>query len=228
MFRRVVVAGAAVVALLACPPTGAAKTVSTPRHYVALGDSYASGPGIPEQRADPIGCQRSTHNYLALLAQALRIRDYTDVSCGGARTDDMTVPQPVRLGPNPAQFDALRPDTDLVTMTIGGNDIDIGDLWVNCARLGPTDPSGDPCKRQATTGGTDLYAQRIAAAAPKVARVLDGIRQRSPRATGELRGPGQYGRWARTGHCAATAASPAQGAGGTPRRRWAHQRVKVS
>jgi hypothetical protein len=89
----------------------------------------------------------------------------------------------VRPGPNPPQFDALRPDTDLVTLTIGGNDINIGGLWLSCAQLGATDPSGDPCKRQATAGGTDLYAQRIAAAAPKVAQVLDGIRQRAPRAT---------------------------------------------
>jgi hypothetical protein len=112
-YRRVVlVAAAAVLGLLGLPTIGAAEVRSAPQHYVALGDSYASGPGIPEQRADPIGCQRSTHNYPALLAQALGIRDYTDVSCGGARTDDMTAPQPVRLGPNPAQFDALRPDTD--------------------------------------------------------------------------------------------------------------------
>lgn len=181
--RVVLVAAAAVLTLFGLPTTGAADTRSAPAHYVALGDSYASGPGIPQQRADPIGCQRSTHNYPALLAQALHIRDYTDVSCGGARTDDMTAPQPVRPGPNPPQFDALRPDTDLVTLTIGGNDIDIGGLWLSCARLGATDPSGDPCKRQATAGGTDLYAQRIAAAAPKVAQALEGIRQRSPRAT---------------------------------------------
>src|ERR1700712_3756910 len=57
---------------------------------------------------------------------------------------------------------ALRPDTDLVTITIGGNDINIGDLWLACAQLGPTDPTGDPCQRQVTAGGTDLYAQRIA------------------------------------------------------------------
>jgi lysophospholipase L1-like esterase len=183
-YRRVVLAAAAAVAaLLGCATTGAAETASASKRYVALGDSYASGPGIPEQRTDPIGCQRSTHNYPALLAQTLGIRDYTDVSCGGARTDDMTAPQPVRLGPNPPQFDALRPDTDLVTLTIGGNDINIGGLWVTCAHLGPTDPSGDPCKRQATAGGTDRYAQQINAAAPKVARVLEGIRQRSQHAT---------------------------------------------
>ncbi|HWR48140.1 MAG TPA: SGNH/GDSL hydrolase family protein [Pseudonocardiaceae bacterium] len=183
MYRRVIPAATAtVLALLGFPTTGAATAVGPPRHYVALGDSYASGPGIPVQRADPVGCERSTRNYPARLAAALRIHDYTDVSCGGARTGNMMAPQPVRLGPHPPQFDALRPDTDLVTLTIGGNDIDIGDLWVTCARLGATAPLGDPCKRHAIAGGTGRYAQRIAAAAPKVARVLEGIRARSPRA----------------------------------------------
>src|SRR5947209_4277965 len=181
--RVVLVAAAAVLGLLGLPTIGAAEVRSAPQHYVALGDSYASGPGIPEQRADPIGCQRSTQNYPALLAQELRIRDYTDMSCGGARTDNMTAPQPVRPVHHPAQFDALRPDTDLVTITIGGNDINIGDLWLACAQLGPTDPTGDPCQRQVTAGGTDLYAQRIALAAPKVGQALEAIRQRSPRAT---------------------------------------------
>jgi lysophospholipase L1-like esterase len=181
--RVVLVAAAAVLGLLGLPTIGAAEVRSAPQHYVALGDSYASGPGIPEQRADPIGCQRSTQNYPALLAQELRIRDYTDMSCGGARTDNMTAPQPVRPVHHPAQFDALRPDTDLVTITIGGNDINIGDLWLACAQLGPTDPTGDPCQRQVTAGATDLYARRIALAAPKVGQVLKAIRQRSPRAT---------------------------------------------
>jgi lysophospholipase L1-like esterase len=144
--------------------------------YVALGDSYASGPGMPEQRADPTGCQRSTTNYPALLAQALQVRTYIDVTCGGARADHITVSQPVAPGPNPPQFDALTPDTDLVTVSIGDNDIDIGGLWLACAPLGASYPRGGPCQRQ-TTG--DDYAQRIAATAPKVARMLDGIHQRS-------------------------------------------------
>lgn len=181
--RRIVHAAAATaLALLGFVSSEVVATGSASKHYVALGDSYASGPGIPVQRADPVGCLRSTNNYPARLAAALHIRDYTDVSCGGAKTDNMTVPQPVRLGPNPPQFDALRPDTDLVTLTIGGNDINIGDLWAICAQLGAADPFGDPCKQQATVGGTDLYVQRITTAAPKVARVLEGIRARSPRA----------------------------------------------
>jgi lysophospholipase L1-like esterase len=183
-YRRVVLATAAtVLALLGFPTTGTAKTVSSPKHYVALGDSYASGPLIPVQRVDPVGCARSTSNYPALLAGALHIRDYTDVSCSGAKTDNMATPQPVGLGTNPPQFDALRPDTDLVTLTISGNDIGFTELFFTCTRLSLTDPFGNPCERLATAGGSDLYARHIAAAAPKVAEVLDGIRERSPKAT---------------------------------------------
>ncbi|MGH3777623.1 MAG: SGNH/GDSL hydrolase family protein [Pseudonocardiaceae bacterium] len=186
--RRVIVTAAAA-ALLGLVPTGAvqpnaaAQTADSSPHYVALGDSYAAGPLIPVQRFEQIGCLRSTRNYPARLADALGIRDFTDVSCSGARTDNMTAPQPVRLGTNSPQFDALTPDTDLVTVTIGGNDIGFTDIFVTCSRISSLDPLGNPCERQATTGGTDLYAQRIAAAAPKVAGVLEGIRQRSPRAT---------------------------------------------
>ncbi|MGH3835559.1 MAG: SGNH/GDSL hydrolase family protein [Pseudonocardiaceae bacterium] len=130
---------------------------------MALGDSYAAGPRIPEQRTDPIGCGHSTRNYPALVAEALGIRDFTDVSCSGARTDNMTAPQqgPLGGGTNPPQFDALASDTDLVTVTISGNDIGFSDIFDTCFRLSATDPAGNPCQRQATAGGIDRYAQRV-------------------------------------------------------------------
>jgi len=192
--RRALIATAATaLALVGVPTSAGARTVSSPRpyvaqhyvaqHYVALGDSYAAGPLIPLQRTDPVGCLRSTNNYPALLAAILQIRDYTDVSCSGATTVNMTTPQAVTLGTNPPQFSALRPDTDLVTLTISGNDIGFGDILATCTRLSARDPLGKPCERQATAGGTDRYAQRIVATAPKVAQVLEGIRARSPRAT---------------------------------------------
>jgi lysophospholipase L1-like esterase len=184
VYRRAVIAAAAtVLALVGFPASGAARTVGSPRHYVALGDSYAAGPLIPVPRIDPIGCERSTSNYPAFLAVTLHIRDYTDASCSGATTVNMTAPQPVRAGANPPQFNALRVDTDLVTVTIGGDDIGFTDILLTCIRFSATDPFGNPCERQATAGGTDRYAQRIAAAAPKIVRVLEGIRQRSPHAT---------------------------------------------
>ncbi len=187
--RRVIVAVAAtVLALLgftteAVQPTAVAQAASAPQRYVALGDSYAAGPLIPVQRIDSLGCRRSTRNYPTLVAQALGISDFTDVSCSGATTENMTAPQQVPLGSNPPQFDALEPDIDLVTVTISGNDIGFTDIFLTCARLSSTNPLGNPCERQATAGGTDIYAQRIAATEPKVASVLEGIQQRSPRAT---------------------------------------------
>jgi lysophospholipase L1-like esterase len=175
---------AIVLAMLGAPASATAETVPLPRHYVALGDSYAAGPLIPLQRPDPIGCERSTNNYPSLLAAAMGIRDFTDVSCSGAKTDNMMAAQSVLLlGTNPPQFNALRRDTDLVTLTIGGNDIGFTELAYICARAATLDPLGNPCQRESTAGGGDINAQRIAAVAPKVAAVLEGIHQRSPHAT---------------------------------------------
>jgi lysophospholipase L1-like esterase len=185
LYRRVMLAAMATLcALLGVPASAGARTVASPRHYVALGDSYAAGPLIPVQRIDPIGCERSTNNYPSRLAAALGIGDFTDVSCSGAKTDNMTAAQSVRLlGTNPPQFNALRRDTDLVTVTIGGNDIGFTEIVYTCGRAAALDPLGNPCEREATAGGNDLYAQRIADAAPKVGRVIEGIHQRSPHAT---------------------------------------------
>ncbi|MGH3900407.1 MAG: SGNH/GDSL hydrolase family protein [Pseudonocardiaceae bacterium] len=195
LYLRAVAAAAAaagtVLTLVGLAATGTAQATTAqntgaPQRYVALGDSYAAGPWIPEQRSDPIGCGRSTRNYPALIAEALGVADHTDVSCSGARTDNMTAAQQAPLsggGTNPPQFEALRPDTDLVTVTIGGNDFDLNAIFNTCFGLSSTDPMGDPCRRQATADGTDRYAQRIPTVASKVAGVLEGIRQRSPEAT---------------------------------------------
>ncbi|PPK61328.1 SGNH/GDSL hydrolase family protein [Actinokineospora auranticolor] len=154
------------------------------RHYVALGDSYASGPGIPTQNGTPLGCGRSDHNYPGKLARWLRVRRFTDVTCGGATTAEMTRPQQVYGGENPPQFDALRPETDLVTLTIGGNDIGFGEILSTCGRLGATDPTGAPCKAHYTASGTDELANRVRAVArTRVAKTLGEIHKRVPRAT---------------------------------------------
>lgn len=169
-------------------------------HYAALGDSFAAGPFILPQDPRPPGCARSTRNYPALLAASLNVAEFTDVTCSMARIDHMTSAQSVPLGSNPPQFDALRPDTDLVTVTISGNDIGFTNIIVTCGRLSVTDPQGEPCRQAATTDGTDIYHQRIAAAEPKLAAVLSGIRERSPDALVVLVGylrilPPQGGCW---------------------------------
>jgi lysophospholipase L1-like esterase len=172
--------------LLAASPLAAAAAPATPAfgNFVALGDSYTSGPFIPAQRLDPLGCARSTNNYPALLASRLRVRSYTDMSCGGADTTNMTRPQPVTLGQNPAQFSALRRDTDLVTIGIGGNDYGVfGRLVSTCPRLRVSDPTGNPCQRSFTVDGVDILKTAISKTQENITTVLKGIHNKSPHAT---------------------------------------------
>jgi lysophospholipase L1-like esterase len=163
------------------PPAAGAAGDTLP-HYVALGDSYTSGPGIPNQTPESGGCRRSDHNYPHLVAEALGIEDFTDVSCDGATTDHMAAPQPLPGGlTNGAQFDALAPDVDLVTLGIGGNDIGFGEIAVTCAGLSLLPPFGAPCRHHYTRHGDEVGA-RLDAAAPKVAAVLAAIRELAPAA----------------------------------------------
>lgn len=153
-----------------------------PRSYVALGDSYTSGPGIPNQTADSGGCGRSDHNYPHLVAAAQGIVAFTDVSCGSATTDHMAGQQPLPGGlTNGPQLDALHARVDLVTLGIGGNDIGFGEIILTCATHSVLLPITAPCRGHYMRHGDEL-AGRIAATAPKVAAVLAAIRERAPAA----------------------------------------------
>ncbi|RZQ64963.1 SGNH/GDSL hydrolase family protein [Amycolatopsis suaedae] len=162
---------------------GVSAAAAPYRHYVALGDSYTSGPFIPFQRLDPLGCARSTDNYPSMLARALRVRAFTDISCGGADTTNMTTGQSVPLGWNPPQFSALRSTTDLVTIGIGGNDFGVfGDLVGTCPGLREQDPAGSPCQDKYTVNGVDTIKERIKQTQVRVTEVLRGVHQRAPKA----------------------------------------------
>lgn len=159
-----------IVALAASAPAAA--------DYVALGDSYAAGPLIPLQ-LQPFGCLKSSNNYAHLAAPKLHQPAFRDVTCSGAETEDMTAPQGVTPGPNPPQFDALDADTKIVTFNIGGNDIGFTGIAENCLS---TTPIGTFCKGEYVHDGRDEISERIAATAPKVAAVIQGIHQRAPQA----------------------------------------------
>ncbi|MFD3373522.1 MULTISPECIES: SGNH/GDSL hydrolase family protein [unclassified Streptomyces] len=161
----------ATAASASAPSTSTARTVN----YVALGDSYASGPGIPTQVDS--ACARSDRNHPSLLAAA-RNWQLTDVSCSGATTTALAGPQ----GAQPPQLDALGADTDVVTLTIGGNDIGFSRNLATCAGLTSKDPTGNPCQAFFTSGGTDQLEQRVNDTAPKIAAALDAVRQRAPHA----------------------------------------------
>jgi lysophospholipase L1-like esterase len=161
--------------------------------YVALGDSYTSGPKIPPHTGTPIGCDRSGRNYPALVAKELGLKaaDFRDVSCSGATTSDLTASQSTGNGTNPAQLSALTTGTRLVTLGIGGNDIGFSSLITKCVGTGTLFKLADrvtditdkaPCKEKYTSGGTDDVSRKIRATGDRFTRVLNEIDRRAPNA----------------------------------------------
>ncbi|MFE6104356.1 SGNH/GDSL hydrolase family protein [Streptomyces laurentii] len=179
--KRALAAGAALLSGIAVLATAQPAMAGTATHrphrtdYVALGDSYASAPLVPDQ-VDAF-CLRSSNNYPSWVARPSAAR-LTDVTCSGATTTAMTAPQ----GTAAPQLDAVNRRTDLVTLTIGGNDIGFSTVLGTCARLSASDPAGAPCRAHLTGSGTDQVTESIAATAPKVAEVIRGIHRRAPHA----------------------------------------------
>jgi lysophospholipase L1-like esterase len=153
--------------------------------YVALGSSFAAGPGI-----EPIldkGAARSGRNYAHLVADALSLR-LVDVTSSGATTAEiLSDRQKTRGGRLSPQIQAVTGDTKLVTVTAGGNDIGyIGSLIKGSAvhaALGGL--------RFLPTRLTDLVRHRVDFRAPQhgfdavtdsLVRVVDAVRARAPEA----------------------------------------------
>jgi len=161
---------------------GSAVRAGSATRYVSLGDSYTAGPLIPDLTGSPAGCARSTSNFPSLVAAAIHAASFTDDSCQGADTTNMTKPESVPLGTNPPQDSALSSSTTLVTLQIGGNDINFINIVINCTELSLTNPFGAPCKKHYTKGGTDRLKEAVNATAPKVAADLQGIHADAPNA----------------------------------------------
>jgi hypothetical protein len=161
--------------------------------YVALGDSYTTGPLINASfvtKTAPIGCVQSRFSYPYLVEAALRVPGFDDVSCAGATTGDFTHSQtvlsPALGGINPPEFDALGPDTTLVTVGMGGNDIGLVGLATSCINVLPVPlaaaPLGQSCSAKDTAGDVDTYQQMIEAFAPSFGADLQAIHRRAPHA----------------------------------------------
>lgn len=169
-------------ALVVSIPAFSARVMGAPLPpggtYVALGDSYTSGPLIPNQIAESGPCQRSDHDYPAIVAWTRRMQLH-DVSCGGASADHMWAPQ----FPGAArQLDAVGGNPSLVTLGIGANDIGLLGIASTCTALGLIQPFGAPCMDYYRAGGADQNAKAIDMVAQRVADVLTGIHRHAPRA----------------------------------------------
>jgi lysophospholipase L1-like esterase len=133
--------GSGVVVLFCALLVGCVHAPQPGHRYVAMGSSFAAGPGISTSADQPPSrCARSAQNYAHLTAERLGLA-LVDVSCSGAATAHITGP----WNELPPQIDAVTIDTVLVTMTIGGNDVGyIGNLGAaSCAATAP-DPSVCP------------------------------------------------------------------------------------
>jgi lysophospholipase L1-like esterase len=158
-------------------PTGAAG-------YVAIGDSFVSGPGIAPADPDQPGCLRSQSNYPHLIAADEASGALHDVSCGGETTemlrdgrtlDDGTVVEP--------QLASIGRDTTRVTVGIGANDsAATAGLYTNC--LLPASATDALCDTFASTYMPTVFPKTL----DSVASVLDEVRERAPRADVRLVG----------------------------------------
>ncbi|MFC9396244.1 SGNH/GDSL hydrolase family protein [Streptomyces sp. NPDC057027] len=110
-------------AVLTLTGAGAAQAAETAAlDYVALGDSYSSGVGSGSYDSASGDCKRSTKAYPVLWKNANGPSSFAFTACSGARTGDVTANQ---LGP-------LSAATDLVSLTIGGNDAGFADVMTTC------------------------------------------------------------------------------------------------
>jgi lysophospholipase L1-like esterase len=143
--------------------------------YVALGSSMAAGPGIrPQVRGAPFGSGRSARNYAHLVGAQLNL-DLVDVTFSGATTAHVLAER--QRGARP-QIEALDGSEELVTITIGGNDVGYVPLL-----MAATLPR--PARLLPAIGALfdrDAREQALNGVGDSLRAVGDAARRRSPRA----------------------------------------------
>ena len=176
--RRLAAALTTVLALagvvLASSPAGAA---TTGLRYVALGDSYSAASGnVPPDLSSPL-CLRSTVNYPHVIAAAVHAQ-LTDVTCGAAETKDFAGSQYPGVAP---QLNAVQSNTQLITMTIGGNDSGVFiDSILECGVAGlSTLGQGHPCEDRYGSSFVDTIRSTTY---PALVKALTAVRAKAPHA----------------------------------------------
>lgn len=138
---------AAATALLVAPgafaaPADDAADDATATEYVALGDSYSAGFGlVPFSEEPAAGCFQALENFPHRVAETLNLT-LDDRTCSGAVTANVRdVEQVTATGASaPVQSESLTDTTDVVTITIGGNDLGFADIAASCVAASPVGP----------------------------------------------------------------------------------------
>lgn len=105
----------------------AGSILRTARSPIQLGDSYSAGEGAGDYDPGTNGpgntCHRSPSTYGAQLYPGIN-----NAACSGAVIGDLYHPN----GNEPPQLDRIPPDTDLVLMSMGGNDLGFFTIILRC------------------------------------------------------------------------------------------------
>lgn len=169
--------------VLAVPATA---TPSGPE-YVALGDSNAAAP-TNGSSLRPDGCGRTDDGYPVHVAARLGL-SLRSVACVNATTANVTTtPQLTLYGPRLVQTHALSRSTRLVTLSIGGIDLQWWSLVSSCF----TREFGRDARCRDNASVTRRINSGLASLAPKIDATLTRIGQRAPNARVVLVGHGGY------------------------------------
>ncbi|KQM60854.1 SGNH/GDSL hydrolase family protein [Agreia sp. Leaf210] len=171
-------------------PAPGVPEVTAGLDYVALGDSYSAGLGLTPSTGLPTPeCGQSAVNFPHQVATAYGL-NLTDVTCSGAETGDITVDS--QFGNISPQIAALSADTDVVTLTIGGNDLGFTDVIQTCLAQTADGPLLFPtqdgvflpnCNAGYAADGVDRLALKISAqVAPSLASTYAAIAAAAPNA----------------------------------------------
>ena len=153
-----------------------------PGRYVALGDSFTAGMGIPPRTSQwtPPECQQSSVSYPHLIEAEIAFTSFADGACSGATVPDMTAPQVVDAGnTNPPQFDLLTGNESFVTLSIGGNDSGFWGVVLDCFQN--SDPAATPCRdKYLTSDGANQLERRTDRAMVQLDTLIPQLKSKAP------------------------------------------------
>lgn len=161
---------------------GSEPSQSTASRYVALGDSNASGAGLPTpETGAPENCYRTESGYPSLAAKKLAQDEFESVACSGAGMNAFSADMALYPdGKAPPQFNALEGNETVISVTIGDNDVGYGEVTETCLKA--KSPSDTPCADEYVTSGGNKLEQVVATLAAPLGEKLEAIHDRSPRA----------------------------------------------
>ncbi|AVL99814.1 SGNH/GDSL hydrolase family protein [Gordonia iterans] len=118
---------------LPAPPPAAKVAPYTGGPYAAMGDSRASGTHRTFTPGYYLGCLRSADSYPQILRNKLKPILFADTSCAGATSPNLwSTPQQTSTYPREPQLKRVPPGTQLITLSIGGNDMRWGPILARC------------------------------------------------------------------------------------------------